>query len=224
MTEPAAADRVGKASGLERWAPLGGIVYVVLFIVGLIVAESGQPAGDAAPAKVIAYYSKGSHRDKITLGWLIVLVGLFFFIWFLGALGQAIRRLSGDGLLAKVTTVGGAIYGALAAAGLSLETAIKTVSDDTYQHQVYPDLIHAASDAGYVIHSGGGVGAAAMMVGTGLAVLRARSLPAWLGWLGVLAGISAIFSIFFIPWIVIGVWLILASILLFVSAGRQTAT
>jgi hypothetical protein len=224
MTESPAADRGGVARGLERWAPLGGILYVVLFIVGLIVASSGQPDSSSAPAKIIAYYSKGSHRDKIVLGWLILLVGTFFFIWFLGALRQTVRRLTDDGVLANVTTVGGAIYAALSVAGFSLETAIKTMSDDTYQHQVYPDLIHAASDAGYVLHSGGGVGAAAMMVGAAVAVLRARSLPLWLGWLGVVAGIVAIFSIFFFPWIVIAVWFIVASVLLFVSESRRAAT
>src|SRR5262249_38594563 len=104
-----------------------------------------------------------------------------------------------------------------------LSTAIKTMSDDTYRHQVYPELIHLASDAGYVLHSGGGAGLGAAMVAVAAAVLKARSLPAWVAWLSVVAGIAAIFSIFFIPWIVIAVWLVVASILLFVSAGRRTA-
>ncbi len=63
-----------------------------------------------------------------------------------------------------------------------------------------------------------------MMIGTAVAVLRARSLPTWLGWLGILAGISAIFSIFFLPWIVIGVWMIVAGVLLFASTGRPATT
>jgi hypothetical protein len=54
MGEPAAAERVSRGRGVERWAALGGILYVVLFIVGLIVTESGEPGGDASPAKVIA--------------------------------------------------------------------------------------------------------------------------------------------------------------------------
>lgn len=221
MAEQAAGIRAVGSGRLERWAPLGGIVYVVLFVVGAVVAWSGQPDSGSAPAKIIDYYGKGSHRDKIAVGWLVVLVGIFFLLWFLAALRQEVRRLAGDGLLLTITTVGGAVYAAVGLVAWSLETAIKTMSDDTYRHNVYPELIHAAGDAGYVIHSGGGVGAAGMMVGTAVAVLRSKALPAWVGWLGVVAGIAAIFSVFFIPWIVIAVWFVVASILLLVSAGRR---
>jgi hypothetical protein len=215
--------RQNRVRPLERWSALGGIAYVVLFIVGQLVSEKGQPGFDAAPAKVIAFYSQGSHRDSIALGWLLMLIGFLFFIWFLGALAQAMTRLSLDAFLPRVAVIGGAIYVAMGIAGGSLSTAIKTMSDDTYQHRVYPELIHLASDAGYVIHSGGGVGAAAMMMAAGLAALRGRSLPAWVCWLSIVAGVTAIFSIFFLPWIIIGAWLIVASVLVFVSAPRNQA-
>jgi hypothetical protein len=45
-------------------------------------------------------------------------------------------------------------------------------------------------------------------------------VPAWACWLGVVAGIVAIFSIFFLPWIVIAVWFVVVSGMLFVAAGR----
>ena len=61
-----------------------------------------------------------------------------------------------------------------------------------------------------------------MMVGAAVAVLRAEIAASMGRLVGVVAGISAIFSIFFIPWIVIGVWVIVASVLLFVSSGRRT--
>jgi hypothetical protein len=73
-----------------------------------------------------------------------------------------------------------------------------------------------------VLHSAGGVGAAAMMVAASLAALRARVLPAWAGWIGILLGIAAIFSIFFFPQIGIAIWLVVAGALLFLSRERQT--
>jgi hypothetical protein len=210
--------------GLERWAALGGILYVVLFIVGLIVAESGQPDGDAAPAKVIAYYSESSNRDQIALGWLLMLVGFVGLLFFVGVLAQVVRRLASEGFLARTVVVGGAIYAGAGVIGFSLSVALKTMSDDTYRHQVFPELVHAANDAAYVIHSGGGAGAAAMFIAASVAALRARVLPGWVCWLGVVAGIAAIFSVFFIPWIVIAVWIVAVSAMLFVSAGRSAAT
>ena len=206
-----------RESRITRWAGLGGAVYVALFVVGALVAYRGQPDTDSAPATIIDYYRDAGHRDKIVVGWLLIIIGVFFFLWFLGALRQAVRRLAGDGLLATVTTAGGGVYAALTLVAFSVDTALKTMSDDTYRDEVYPELIHAADDAGYVLHSAGGVAVAAMMVAASLAALGARALPVWLCWLGVLAGISAIVSIFFIPWFVIAVWVVVASVLLFLS-------
>ena len=88
------------SAGLARWASLGGILYVVLFVIGVIVMFDGEPDGDASPAKVIAYYSKASHRDKISIGWIIAGLGIFAFLWFLSSLRRAVRRWEGeDGFL-----------------------------------------------------------------------------------------------------------------------------
>ena len=224
MSAPLSEEPRTGGRALERWAALGGILYVVLFIVGLLVSENGQPKQDAAPAKVIAFYSQSSHRDRIAIGWLIMLVGFALFIVFLAALAQSVRRLAGDSALVRITVIGGTVYVAAGVIGSSLSTAIKTMSDDTYRHQVYPELIHLASDSGYVIHSGGGAGVAAMMISASVAAMRARAVPAWAGWLGVVAGITAIFSIFFFPWIVTAVWLVIVSAMLFVAGGRSART
>ena len=97
------------------------------------------------------------------------------------------------------------------------------MSDDTYRHEVYPGVIHAANDVGYMLHSAGGVGVGAMIVAVSLAALRARALPAWVGWLSVLAGIVSIFAFAFIPWFVIAVWLVVASVLATRAFGRISA-
>ena len=97
-------------AGLARWAALGGIAYVVLFIVGIILIYSGAVDSSDPPAKIIAWYSDSGHRDRINIGWLVAGLGIFCFIWFLSALRQTIRRLEGeDGFLTALTTIGGAL-------------------------------------------------------------------------------------------------------------------
>jgi hypothetical protein len=213
------------AGALARWASLGGILYVVLFIVGVILMFSGEPGSGASPAKVIAYYSKSSHRDRISIGWIVAGLGVFFFLWFLGALRQTIRRLEGgDGFLTAVTTIGGAIYGTLAFAALALNAGIRTMSDDTYHHTVYPGLIHAADDASYTLHATGGAGASAMIFAATIAAMRARAVPTWAAWLGIVAGFLALFSIIFFPQAAIAIWLLVVSGGMFVRSGRGTTT
>ena len=82
-----------RPSGLVRWAALGGVAYVVLFILGVIVSDSGQPDFDAPPAEVIKYWSDSGNRDQAALGWGLIVLGVFFFLWFLGAL----RRVPAPG-------------------------------------------------------------------------------------------------------------------------------
>jgi hypothetical protein len=201
--------------GLEQWAGLGGVAYVALFIIGIIFAEGGQPDTGGDQAKVRAYYADSGHRDRINVGWILTVLGLFFFLWFLSSLRLTLRRLDGDGLLTTLAAIGGAVYGTLALAAMAVNAALKTMSDDTYRHTVYPELIHAADDLWYVLHATGGIGAGAMMIAASVVALRARVLPAWAGWIGAISGVLALGSIFFFPQFLIALWLVIAGLILF---------
>jgi hypothetical protein len=211
-------------AGLARLAALGGIAYVVLFVIGTILLFSGSPDTSSAPAKIIAWYSDSGHRTRANIGWLVSGLGLFFFLWFLSALRRTVRRLEGDdGFLTGLTTIGGVIYAALSLAALAVTDGVLTMSDDTYHHQVYPGLIHAANDVGWVLHASGGAGAAAMIIAASLAALRARAVPTWAGWLGVVAGILSLGLVAFFPWFILALWVLIVSGGMFVRGGRATA-
>jgi hypothetical protein len=201
--------------GLEQWAGLGGIAYVVLFVGGVILGDAGVPDFDAAPAKVIDYYQDSGHRDKVFIAWILVVLGVFFFLWFLSALRQIVRRIDGDGFLTGLVTAGGAVYAALTLTAISVETAVKTMSDDTFHDQVYPGIIHAGRDAAYVIHSAGDIGLAALIIAASLAAARAALVPVWAGRVGVAVGILGLGSIAFFPQILVALWLLVAGWLVF---------
>jgi hypothetical protein len=215
-----AAVDAARRRGIERWAGLGGIPYVVLFIVGNVVAFTDAPTGDEGPAKYISFYGDSGHRDRIVLGWALVLLGVFFFLWFLSALRQVLRLIDADGFLTTLATVGGAAYATLTLAGISLWTAIATMSDDTFRDRVYPGIVHAGSDAGYVIHSAGGIGAGAMMIAASLAASRAALIPRWAGIVGIAFGILALGSIFFFPQALIAIWILVAAWLVYRAPAR----
>jgi hypothetical protein len=211
-------------AGLQRWAALAGVAYVVLFVIGTVVTYASAVDTSSAPAKVIAYYSDSGHRDRVNFGWVLAGLGVFFFLWFLSALRQAVRRLEADdGFLTGLTTIGGVVYATLTLAALAVETGIRTMSDDTYHHTVYPGLIHAADDVSWVLHASGGAGVGAMIIAASLAALRARAVPVWAGWLGVVAGILGLLLIAFFPWFIVALWILVVSIGMFVRAGRAPA-
>ena len=128
-----------KPSGLTRWAALGGVAYVVLFILGVIVSDSGAArlrrsagGGDQVSGAIAAT------ATRLALGWGLIVLGVFFFLWFLGALREFLRRVDADGLLTTLAMVGGSVYAALTLTGAGLQAGILTMSDDTYRDQVYP--------------------------------------------------------------------------------------
>jgi hypothetical protein len=211
-------------AGIQRWAALAGVVYVALFVIGVILIYNGTPDSSSAPAKIIAYYSDSGHRNRMNVGWLLAGLGLFFFLWFVSALRQAIRRLEvEDGFFTGLATIGGVVYATLSLAALAVETGIRTMSDDTYHHTVYPGLIHAADDAAWVLHASGGAGLAAMIVAASLAAVRARAVPTWVGWLGVVVGILSLGLLIFFPWFLAAIWIVVVSIGMFLRAGRAPA-
>src|ERR1044072_3529422 len=172
-------------AGLQRWAALAGVPYVVLFVIGVILTFGNSPDSGSAPAKIIAYYSDSGHRDRMNIRWALGALGLFFFLWFLSALRQGVRRLEADdGFLTGLTTIGGVVYATLSLAGLAVDAGIRTMSDDTYHHTVYPGLVHAADDVSWVLHASGGAGVGAMIIAASPAAVRARADPKGGGWCG----------------------------------------
>ena len=206
---------VGRPRSVARWAVLGGVLYVILFVIGTIVTFSGAPSGDAAPAKVIQWYSDSGHRDRIHIGWILIGLAVFFLLWFIGALRRAVSAVDSEGILTGLVSLGGGIYAALALASVALSDGIRTMSDDTYQHRVFPELIHAAGDATWVMHATGAVGLGGMIIAASLAFMWGAVWPKWAGWVGVLVGILALASIAFFPQFLFLLWILVVSLWMF---------
>ena len=219
-----AAVAVGRPRGIARWTALAGAVYVVLFVVGTIVLFSGSPAGDAAPAKVIQWYSDSGHRDRVNIGWILIGLGIFFLLWFIATLRRAVMSVDAEGILTAVVTIGGSVYAAVAFASVAVNAGIRTMSDDTYQHRVFPELIHAADDVGYVMHATGAAALGAMIIAVSLAFMWAAVWPKWAGWLGVIVGILAIGAIFFFTQFLFLLWILVVSMVLFLRSAPNPRT
>src|SRR3989454_9072406 len=206
---------VGRPRNVARWAALGGLVYVVLFVIGTILFFSGAPSGDSTPAKVSQWYSDSGHRDRIHFGWILIGLSIIFLLWFIGALRRAVSAVDGEGILTAVVGLGGGVYAALALASGALSDGIRTMSDDTYQHRVFPELIHAAYDATWVMHATGAAALRLLIIATSLAFMWSGVWPTWAGWLGVVVGILALASIAFFPQFLFLLWILVVSFWMF---------
>lgn len=207
-------------TGFARWAALAGAVYVLLFVVGVIVFFTGAKGGDDPPATVIKWYSDSGNRDQIHYGWVLIGLAIFFLFWFVAALRRAVSVGDPDGVLPGVVSLGGGVYAAATLVAIGLEDGIRTMSDDTYQHRVYPELIHAADDAGWVIHAAGAAGLSAMIIAASYAFMARGAWPKWAGWLGIVIGVLALASIVFFPQFLFLLWILIVSVLMFLRPAR----
>jgi hypothetical protein len=212
--------------GLRLWSSLSGLVFVVLAVVGSILLFDGP--SDSSPAKMTSYYQSSSNRLHINLGWILTGLGLFALIWFVAALRERVRESEQAApdqgtFLSTIVLVGGTVYIAVAMAGIAVADGIRTMSDDTYQHRVYSGVIHAASDASYLLVVTGGAAMAALIFATAIAARRYGILPTWVVWFGFAAGVAAIFSVIFFTMLFWLLWVAVASVSLFLSSRPESA-
>lgn len=166
-----------------RRGALGGIVAVLLFIVGFGLITSGAPGYDAAGRDWASLYS--DHATRIQIGLLVVSVGIFFFVWFLGSLRQAIMVAEGGtGRLASIAFGSGVLSAGLLLLGLT-GFAVAAFRPD----EIDPNLTRAFNDFGALTGGPAAAALTAFSAATAIAGYRHGALPA------PIAGFSALSAI-----------------------------
>lgn len=177
----------------ERWSRWGAGSGAILFLLwapmALIVPRLPE-LGSAA--ETAAFYE--SHGDLAKVVILLVSLGFFFLLWFLGTVVERLRRSEAPGALTWMAFGSALMFmtslnvavGLAAAAGLLAETSS-------------PNIVHAVHAAGFVL------AAPVALAGTGFFVVIAAlsfntaAFPRWLAWIavaGALANIGALGGIF----------------------------
>lgn len=199
---------------MKKIVPLSGVLAVGLLIASFTVA--GEPPDTDAPINEVATFYKANDGDQMASGFLGAYAALFF-LFFAASLRKALRRAEGDGGGASALAFGGAILftvGVLTGAGLSftLGDAADVLDPTAVQalHVVNMDFFFPMA-----------AGAAAFLIGNGIAVLKTGGggrLPAWMGWPAIVFGILAFSPAWFVGMAGLGLGVIATSILLATSA------
>lgn len=179
----------------ERYAPLAGVLAVILWAISVFVIEStDSPGEDAGGQEVAAYFE--SEGGTILAGSFIFMLGTAVFLWFLGSLrarlygaeGGARRMTSivfGSGLVVAAMSMG--LMAPQAAGGLLAEETNAAIDPGAAQaFEALGDGFFVAAEATVAI----------FFLAVAVAALRTHALPVWLGWASLVFGIAAI-----VPWI-----------------------
>jgi hypothetical protein len=200
----------------ERFAPLTGIVAVVLWILGVIVEESSSYSEKDTPQEILAVFQNDS--STLIAGGVIFAFGVVFFIWFLGSLRAVLIAAEGGvGRLASIA------YGSgmLAALCLLLQVA-PTLQGAVNEEDLSADTAQSLQSMGESFFVGAELTLLAMFLAVGLLILRTRVLAGWLGWVSL--AVALLLAIIPIGWAGVvwafPLWTIVTSVLLLRSPAK----
>ena len=205
-------------SNVERIAPLSGVVFLVLALLGALVLYPGDaPDFVDEPAKIAEFYTEND-GDILSASVSYMLSG-FFLLWFVGALRSHLRSAEGGTGRIAGTAFGGGVAAATllwAAAAAEAVAALRVDENDAIDPQmaaVYSDL------SAILFGAAAPLGMAVLLAASAVAGFRFGALPAWL------AGIAAVLAlgclippISFIVIIVSFFWVGATGIVLYLSA------
>jgi hypothetical protein len=191
----------------KQLVPLSGVAAVVLIIAAFAVGGE-TPEADASLSEVVSYYS--DHDTDLQIGAALLALGAFFFLVFSTTVAGVLRRAQGEsGGSSALSFAGGIVFavGATIFAGLGF-TAADVVGD------VDPTAIQTLNALGADMFFTVAVGTGAFLIGAGIATLKTGALPRWLGWAAVVIGVVAITPAGFFGFIALGIWTLVASVIL----------
>ncbi len=201
---------------MERWyrlAPLAGLVFVALLIVATLLGGN-PPDPNAAGTKVIAYYH--SHRTRQEVAAYLIGLSLFFGLLFYGYLRTYLRSVPETAPLAALAFGGAVLFAAGGGVFAGAQFALADVP--THLDASSAQALNLVERDLSIFLQTAGIGV--LMFAAGLAIVRSRLLPAWVGWFGIVFGIVSITPAAFIAFPAVGLWTAIVSVLLFAPAGR----
>ena len=170
----------------ERFAVLGGVVFVVLD-VAVAVLGGEPPAVDAGRNEIAGHLADRGAAIEAGL-WLFGLASVAL-MWWMGSLWRRmVRSEGGTARLAVVSLVGLAVAGALSLASSSVSVATELRVDEVGGDVV---VFHTLS---VVLLAASGFGVATHLLATSALGARTRTLPWWVVGTGVASALGFLFS------------------------------
>jgi hypothetical protein len=208
----------GTARRHMGWA---GIVFAVLYVVGVLMASS-QPETDDIndnPVRLTKafrdYYSDSGHRTTIIIGAFVLLAATLAFIVFASELRNRLAD-AGAANTGRLAFAGSIMFAAVTAAGAIALVWIPGTKEFGDFAVPVGDINYMAAQLGFgLVLLAGGAAAALTLVSSGLGAARRGALPKWLAWAGVVIGVLVFFiGGLFIPMALFVLWVLVTAIVM----------
>ena len=188
-----------------RWskvAPLLGLLFVAFVVASILVAST--PNTSNSPDSILAYYK--SHNHQVTVSAFLVAPAVVFGLFWFAYLRNWLQRRDVHERWGAVAFAGGILFAVTGAVAGGVEFALV----DTTKHltaSTAAALNFLEGDVPFILAS---MAFGLMAIAAGIAMIKSRYLPTWLGWFSLVVGILGTLPIgdfFALP--AIGVWTLL---------------
>jgi hypothetical protein len=202
--------------GWERLAALAGVVAVVLWVVAVVMQETaGLPDDD--PISTLMWFQDDT--NAILASAFVFMLGSLFFLIFVGALRWRLAAAEEPGAFLTAISFGAGVATGiltLLIQGPNLAGAIS--NEELTAHAAL--TLSLLDDAFFV---GAELTGALFLVATGLAILRYRPLPGWLGWLSLVIALWMLIPPIGWAGLLLGftLWTVLVSVLLWMQRADE---
>ncbi|MGI8631065.1 MAG: hypothetical protein ACR2NA_00730 [Solirubrobacterales bacterium] len=195
---------------LARWAPLTGVIAVVLFVVAILVSGE-SPDTDVKNAQAIVDFFSEDKQD--VSGVLLAYSGLFivaFGIALVRVLGLAGTPALGVGALAGTLLMAVAI-GGFATQQIELADLAGTIEPETFR------AMYGAPTNFIALLVGGAI----LVWSFGFAALASPLLPSWLGWVSIPLALVLVTPLGFFVSLVLALWIVAVTVVAVRLVGRE---
>jgi hypothetical protein len=210
---------------VERWAPLGGIIFVVLMVVGtMFVAD--VPDADASRQEIAQYLGDGDDHTRNIVGAYMWVLGGLAFLWFLTRLRSDLRQAEGGtGALSNLAFGAGVVFTAVWMVSASAFAAVAYAAKFGDAPVSNADLVRVLPQMAWLILLlGGGFVTLFLALLVSVLILQTGVFPRWLAWLGIVVAIVQLFDVVYESIFPFLAWALVASIVMLLRRQKAPVT
>jgi hypothetical protein len=202
---------------IERWAPLTGVLYAALFIIAMGM-QGSAPSQDAPGAEVIRFYQ--AHHTAASVSCFVIVAAAVAFVFFAGALRDALRRDDRGGDWLPTVAFGGGVAYAIALSLFAVDQAALLKGTDLGSVEMARTLnvLNSASFFPAML------AVSVVLLAAGMAALQTNALPRWLAWVATVVGAVAVLGpLGFAGFFLMPLWSLVAGVSLSRRAANRPA-
>ncbi len=191
----------------ERWWPVSGIAFVLLFVVGFaLIGDSGDNA-----AEVLAFYSE--NEGRLIVAFFFLAASALAYLWFVATIRGLLEREEPEPRFLTALGFAGGIATAILIVAGAAPLAALTDAVDQFEGGGGGGA-YALNSMAYPLLTVGIAASSFLALAVALVALRGGSLPRWLGWVSLVAAPIIFVAPLFIPVFLFLAWVLVVSVAL----------